>query len=79
MRLAKPRAAGGAPCRQALTAGRASCHSAGDPRVLCSAKLTGDQVAYCLKHMKPIPNQPGHYDYKEFAETVRARALALPD
>lgn len=46
---------------------------------MCSAKLTGDQVAYCLKHMKPIPNQPGHYDYKEFAETVRARALALPD
>ena len=45
--------------------------------LLCSAKLTEDQVAYCVKHMKPIPNQPGHYDYKEFAETVRANTLAL--
>jgi hypothetical protein len=35
------------------------------------AKLTPDQVAYCLQHMQQVPNNPGHYDYKAFAQTVR--------
>ena len=47
------------------------------------SKLTPEQVAYCLQHMKPVPNNPGQYDYKEFSETVqrpmpRARSPSPP-
>ena len=27
--------------------------------------------------MKPVPNNPGHYDYKEFAQTVRLHVRQL--